>query len=247
MLLILILVITSIASQPAHSMALTEQTVRRSQDEHDPWRIGNQVLYDLCRRCPRHVDDAEIVAKVWLIGRAYAASIERGRKAAGSDSDLSNDIFYTEIVTKALRNSRLDDKIKALAQLKEVNEFNVGSVLEAHGYLVQLFKQLTGKDKRSLASKYLHFHLPDLFFIYDSRAMWGIRSLGLPRRSLPMDVAADPEYTRFLGAALGLREHVVSHFGVALSPRQLDRLLLAAFGLRSDLAAVNTRVSLEEQ
>lgn len=73
-------------------MRLTARLVERALSQDDSWCIGNQVLYDLCRRYPRHAVDAEIVAKVWLIGRAYSASIERGRgKAAGSE--LSNDRF----------------------------------------------------------------------------------------------------------------------------------------------------------
>ncbi len=157
-------------------MALTEETVRRSQHDDDPWRVGNQVLYDLCRQYPRHVDDAEIVAKVWLIGRAYSASIERGRMSVESDS--TNDQFYTLDIPKVMRNSGLDEKLQPLGRLKELNESNVGTVLEAHAHLVRLFKKLTGKEKRSLASKYLHFHFPNLFFIYDSRAVCALDQKG---------------------------------------------------------------------
>jgi hypothetical protein len=42
-----------------------------------PWDLGNSVLYDLCRKHPSHKTADEILAKVWLIGRSYAASIER--------------------------------------------------------------------------------------------------------------------------------------------------------------------------
>lgn len=46
------------------------------------WDMGNQVLYDLCRRHPGHSEPGEILAKIWLIGRSYAAAIERGRSNA---------------------------------------------------------------------------------------------------------------------------------------------------------------------
>ena len=212
-------------------MRLTAQLVRRILSQDDPWSIGNRVLYDLCRRYPHHTVDAEIVAKIWLIGRAYAASIERGRgKAAGSG--LSNDQFYTEAVPKALRTSRLDEKLEALAKLKETNESNVGQVLDAHAHLVHLFHGLTNKSKRSLASKYLHFHRPDLFFIYDSRAVSGIQALGIRGRVIDVHSGADREYARFVGAAIGIREYVRSRFETELSPRQLDRLLLATVASR---------------
>ena len=206
---------------------MTAKFVQRTLSEDDPWSIGNQVLYDLCRRYPDHTDDAEIIAKIWLIGRAYAASIERGRGKA-PNSGLSNDRFYTEAVPKALRTSRLDEKLEALAKLKETKESNVGAVLDAHDHLVHLFHGLTNKSKRSLASKYLHFHRPDLFFIYDSRAASGIRALGIPALEVDVPRGADPEYARFVRSALAVREQVRSRFREELSPRQLDRLLLAA-------------------
>ena len=110
-------------------MRLTAKLLHRTLSKDDPWSIGNQVLYDLCLRYPYHAVDAEIVAKIWLIGRAYAASIERGRGKA-ADSGLSNDRFYTGAVPKALRKSRLDEKLKALAKVRESNASNTGPVLD---------------------------------------------------------------------------------------------------------------------
>ena len=107
-------------------------------------------------------------------------------------------------------------------------------MLGAHAYLVRLFHDLTKKSKRSLASKYLHFHLPNLFFIYDSRAASSIRALGIPRPVINVPRGADPEYAQFVSAAIGVREHVLSRFGERLSPRQLDRLLLATIESRDD-------------
>lgn len=212
-------------------MRLTAPFLQQTLSEDDPWSIGNQVLYDLCQRYPRHTVDSEIIAKIWLIGRAYSASIERGRGKA-ADSGLSNDRFYAEAVPKALRASRLDEKLGALAKVKETNESNVGPVLDAHTHLVHVFQGLTNKSKRSLASKYLHFHRPDLFFIYDSRAVQGIRALGIPARALDVPPSADREYARFVGAAISIREYVRSELRRRLSPRELDRLLLVTAASR---------------
>jgi hypothetical protein len=212
-------------------MRLTAPFLQQTLSEDDPWSIGNQVLYDLCQRYPRHTVDSEIIAKIWLIGRAYSASIERGRGKA-ADSGLSNDRFYAEAVPKALRASRLDEKLGALAKLKETNESNVGPVLDAHTNLVHVFQGLTNKSKRSLASKYLHFHRPDLFFIYDSRAVQGIRALGIPARALDVPPSADREYARFVCAAISVREYVRSELLRRLSPRELDRLLLVTAASR---------------
>jgi len=42
-----------------------------------PWDLGNQTLYSLCQDHPMHDRDDVIIAKVWLIGRSYAAAVER--------------------------------------------------------------------------------------------------------------------------------------------------------------------------
>lgn len=78
---------------------ISRQLVARAQ-KPTRWDIGNGVLYDLCRRFPRHENAEGVVAKVWLIGRAYSASIERGR--GGSEfGPLSNEEFYTEKVRRS--------------------------------------------------------------------------------------------------------------------------------------------------
>ena len=41
------------------------------------WDAGNKVLYDLCANNFTHDNKSNIISKVWLIGRAYAAAIER--------------------------------------------------------------------------------------------------------------------------------------------------------------------------
>lgn len=211
-------------------MALTEEMVRRAQREDlDSWRISNQALYDLCKKYRCHNNDAEIVAKVMLIGHAYSADLERGRGDVVG-ADVSNDKFYTKYVAPKLKASELDKKLDALQKMNEVDESNVAELLDTHGYLVGLFYELTQMRKRSLASKYLHFHLPNLFFILDSRATSSIRSLPGAKQSIKSPpTTADAEYTKFVGAALGLREHVSSEFGKRLTPRQLDRLLLETF------------------
>ena len=41
------------------------------------WEYGNSVLYRMCKEQPEHKDIDVIVGKIWLIGRSYAAAIER--------------------------------------------------------------------------------------------------------------------------------------------------------------------------
>lgn len=209
-------------------MRLTKRMVQKAVDGPDPWGVGNQVLYDLCRRCPKHAKQAEIIAKVWLIGRSYAAAVERGRgKAVGTPS--SNDRFYTHAVAPTLRRSSLDGLLSEIPRRGPNNAPTVRLSLKAHAHLVSLLRPLTGKNNRSLASKYLHFHVPNRFFLLDTRATKSLQALRLPATSLDLPRDVDGQYAKFVRRALGATEWIRSEFGITLSPRQLDRLLLAVF------------------
>lgn len=206
-------------------MTITSKDIQAVRAGKDPWGVGNQTLYDLCRRNPGHTETDVIVAKVWLIGRAYSASIERGRGNA-KETSLSNDRFYTTAVPAAIRKSGLDDWLARLPAVGQDDSSAVSATLKVHGLLVRVFQRLTGLQKRSLASKYLHFHRPDLFFIHDSRASSTLRKLAIPSEAIDVPAQADPEYVRFVAAVVGLRRYVRSSFGITMTPRELDRLLL---------------------
>ena len=53
------------------------------------WDVGNEVLYELCTKHPRHAEIPAVIAKVWLIGRSYAAAIERRRNKADERMTIS--------------------------------------------------------------------------------------------------------------------------------------------------------------
>jgi hypothetical protein len=148
---------------------ITAQEVVAALKKNRVWDLGNKVLYDLCSSYPYHKTDEEIIAKIWLIGRSYAAAIER-RKNKASNSE--GDKFYEEIVVPKIKYSEVD---KWFAIIRE-NPIP-GVAIEIHGKLTKLFSDISGLDKRSLASKYLHFHFEDSFFIYDSRAVNAIRMM----------------------------------------------------------------------
>lgn len=213
-------------------MTLSKSKIKQVLSRPDTWSIGNQTLYDLCTRHPDHTNDSAIVAKVWLIGRAYSAALERGRGRAAT-GDASNDRFYTEVVSTALRASQLDERLDSLRSFKASEGRRVTEAIRTHGYLLDVFRTLTNKSKRSLASKYLHFHLPELFFIYDSRAAAMIRALGSVPVPIDVPQGADREYSRFVASAVALQKRIHEKFGLALTPRQLDRILLEGFEIRA--------------
>lgn len=77
----------------------------------NPWDLGNDVLYRLCKEYPHHKTEQEIIAKIWLIGRSYAAAIERRKtKKRGESSDN----FYECTVVECMKGSEIDKRLAAL-------------------------------------------------------------------------------------------------------------------------------------
>jgi hypothetical protein len=192
--------------------------------KQNPWTVSNRVLYELCRKHPRHDSLEEVVAKMLMVGRVYAAAIERRRgKAEGSDD------FYISIVAPAIMKSGLDEWIAEAAQYDLDCEEALDAMTDAHGRTTRLFQRISGLEKRSLASKYLHFHVPRLFFIYDTRAVSGLRAVREIVGRAKADHTSprgDDVYRKFASKCLRLRQHVKSEYSVALGPRELDNLLL---------------------
>lgn len=199
---------------------------RAISTEKNIWVFGNNVLYRLCQEYPRHDRTEIIVAKIWLIGRSYAAAIER--RDPSFDSSTPNDSFYENTVAPALIRSQIDRRIDQLRQFDAVRRDTLPAILRTHGYLAGIFKEITGKNKRSLASKYLHFHLPNHFYLYDSRAAKAVHQMTRSTRAPIMESAADidSEYLKFSLRMLELQEQIEQQFSKHLSPRELDNLLL---------------------
>ncbi len=192
-----------------------------------PWDFGNKVLYDLCREHPGHDDESVIIAKIWLIGRAYAAAIERRReKTEGQISDN----FYVSTVAPAIRKSRIDDWLADVLSVQGNRPSMLSRAVETHGRVVALFQKITGLEKRSLASKYLHFHCPNAFYIYDSRAATVMPKLVRKRDVTVVLKAGKPDwlYRDFCERAETLRQQIEASFHVSLCPRDIDKLLLQA-------------------
>jgi hypothetical protein len=100
-------------------------------------------------------------------------------------------------------------------------------MLDVHCRTTDLFKKISGQRKRSLASKYLHFHVPLMFYIFDNRAVEALRGVssmvGYQRKAME---SGDNDYRKFAENCLGLQEHIEANHGERLTPRQLDNLLL---------------------
>jgi hypothetical protein len=189
-----------------------------------PWDTSNRVLYDLCQDRPAHRDDGEVLAKVLLIGRVYAAAIERRRT---KDDDHDNDRFYLDRVAPAIRASAMDEWLHQARTAKPRTQEGLRRMIEVHARVTALFSEISDLEKRSLASKYLHFHVPRMFFIYDSRAVDAMREFSdvLPRAGRSEGLG-DNGYRKFAEKATALTQLCEREHGLALSPRHLDNLLL---------------------
>lgn len=187
--------------------------------------IGNETLYRLCREHPDHTNLDAIGAKIWLIGRSYAAAIERRRKYR---DELSDD-FYAHRVIPGMGKSDIDEWLLRLRREDVMTEENIPLILKAHKHLLKKFEEITGLEKRSLASKYLHFHLPNLFFIYDARARSALTRIARPAKQFSAvinDHSVDAEYADFVYRALLCHKEVERMIGSAMSPREFDTMLI---------------------
>ncbi|SRR6266478_1392073 len=196
--------------------------LRNSETNGTCWDVGNKILYDLCKRFPAHNDQEEILAKIWIIGRSYAAAIERRKKF----NNYKGDSFHRSIVGPRMLAARIDDWLQPLHILKRPSLENADQIIAAHKKLTDLFFRMTGLEKRSLASKYLHFHFPNLFYLYDSRAVQELsKTCRRPKQSVHLK-EHDVVYATYFLRCLEFLTKINDEHGITLNPRQLDNYLL---------------------
>jgi len=92
---------------------------------------------------------------------------------------------------------------------------------------MDVFDDLPPEQSRSLASKYLHFHFPDLFYLYDSHVEAAALAMGWGQCGYLAGEEFDPEYARFYACCRKLVEGFTPLAGRRLNPRELDSLLRA--------------------
>jgi hypothetical protein len=195
----------------------------RSAFSSSAWDLSNDILYKMCRQYPNHENDEEIIAKILIIGRVYSAAIER-RKEVKNNSDA----FYIKEVAPKIRKSKIDEWFRTLNGLERPTRENCVQIIAVHKKVTNLFEKISGLEKRSLASKYLHFHFPKIFFIYDARSSRAINQVE-PNLFIwhPIFEKYDHTYARFFLRCMNFAERINSQCGVYLTPRQLDKYLLS--------------------
>lgn len=210
------------------SLARQQKLSKQTKQPYDYSGYGNEVLYRMCREQPGH-NDADVVAnKIWLIGRTYAASIER----RAVNKKEKNEDFFHERVAPAVMHSEIDKWIHEVEAIDRLTHENYLQSLQCHKLVVDLFQQITGLPHRSFASKYLHFHMPQAFFIYDSRASAEVvKRTRYQKFQVPSGY--DAEYAKFVTRCFVVRDQIEQEFGHPASPRFVDMQLLKYWPAKS--------------
>lgn len=197
------------------------------------WKWANEILYSMCRADPAHKEIDVIIGKVCLIGRATAASIERRKE----EFVVENEDFYLESVAPKIKASDIDKWINGAAKIRYLSKSNMAAALRAHSQLTKLFSEISGQDKVSLASKYLHFHLPNAFFILDAIAEKELRKR-LTRRINIREIEQyginineiNDRYARYVLRCLEYRDLMSKNMENRwITPRELDDMLFDRF------------------
>ena len=205
----------------ARSLPLNIRFVKSTLERQSAWDLGNQTLYDLCRKHPDHRSVDVIVAKMWLIGRSYAASIERRRDS----QSIKDDDFYLDAVGPRIKRAGIDAWFNAVRALRRPHP---SVVVPVHKQLTDVFREISGLEMRSLASKYLHFHFPKAVYIYDERAGRAIRTIrSRLRLRAPASDTYDRTYARFVQGCAPFHDELEQLLGRAVTPREVDKVLLA--------------------
>lgn len=186
--------------------------IRYSSDRQAAKGYGNMVLYRMCADEPLHTDVDIITGKTWLIGRAYAASPQRGAGVADPDGEQD---FFRELAMFP-RWKELDSKLKQLTNANTFSAKSLPQILGIHEFLLQLICDVTRprvaaspkgpRRHSSFASKYLHFHRPDHFPIFDGLVNTALSRKFKRRRFGKPPAGVDPRYARFCDLVLAYRE-----------------------------------------
>lgn len=191
------------------------------------WKKGNEWLYDLFNKYPNNNKPDEIVAKIWILGRTYSAAIERRK----NHSKLSNDEFYKQKVPNSIIKVKLDSKLKEIRKTSD-RKLKIDLLLSTHKQLQSSIQEITNQNKRSLCSKYLHFHLPSDYYIYDTRAVKGLSKLNstLPipykHRMNLIGNKWDSEYANHYLKSNYVKSYLENISGRNISNREFDSILL---------------------
>jgi hypothetical protein len=173
------------------------------------WRKTSTILYQLCKSFPDHRRIRYILTKVTAVDRLYNAWLYR------------KGIRYIDVARK-LQASNIDSLLKKVGDnlsLRNVKDaVTVASTVAGLGNI---------KNPRFIvfASKYLHFHRPNVFPILDSYAEKTMRSISNKIGLHFDDCECDSRYECFCRQILALKRDLRTVTDMQISLLDLDKLL----------------------
>ncbi|MDR3394263.1 MAG: hypothetical protein P4L70_04615 [Parasulfuritortus sp.] len=171
-----------------------------------------RALYELCFMHRHHFQDDIVADKLRMMVRVC---VEQGL--------LVND-FSAELVAHRLGRSGID---RWFASLATAEHLDLALVFELHKRVMDVFSDLPEMQARSLAAKYLHYHFPELFYIYDAGLETAAFDLGEGECGYLARAEHDPIYGAFFSCCRKLADKLAPLAGHRLSPRELDLILRA--------------------
>lgn len=194
-----------------------------------PFDVLNKMLYDAVVTHPSNTDPSAIIGKLLLIGRTYSASVER-RKTNGEMKDERRALEVVIAAAEAIAKSQCARMLDEFSWDQRLTPECLPEVVAIHRELCSALNHANNRENSSLASKYLHFHRPDLFPIVDSyvRESWSrvMKELELSYRGW-RTFGQVKRYQEWCTRILTLRDSLEKHTRQAISLRQVDNYLLS--------------------
>jgi len=135
-------------------------------NENESISIGNAILYKLCNDYPMNDDVNGMIAKLWLIGRSYAASPERrnySKKYRQNDIDAKIDLstgsngrdtFFNKLSKKVISDCEYNKLKSLIDEIKAINySYDYSSdkpLLEKTVIIVLLFNRILRRSIESI-------------------------------------------------------------------------------------------------
>ena len=92
------------------------------------------------------------------LGSRQSDAVQRDSQSAKGDD------FYLDTVGPRIKRAGID---KSFDDIRKLRRPEPSVVVPAHKRLTDLFREISGLEMSSLASKYLQFHFPRAVYIYD--------------------------------------------------------------------------------
>lgn len=169
-----------------------------------------RALYELCFLRRDHLNTRIVHDKLNLIARLPSSGGERAP-------------FSIEAIAHRLEKSGIDHWFSALRTAEDIS---IASLLDLHARIMPVFGELPEDEARTLASRYLHFHFPELFCIYDAALDQSMQNL-LAQAAMPEQPTADAVYAAYFQRCRLLCERLSPMLGRRLSLNELECVLRA--------------------